>query len=271
MQDIVDLPNGSGESVKPMGWEAVELSPPTPASDMRKPMAPSVPTGKTSATGVKLPEIKGALTMVAQLILESDVRAIQVEENPEGFVQPPIDHVTRTSLAMTIGVSMEDLQEVVDGVNQTFGGDTWSMLILSARTANMLASATVRKQGWDNLESKALKKLEILVDQDKIRTPGDLLAIATAANRANRNPNMQQQVIPAGGTQINIFGDSAVKSDINSGDMGTIKLELSPRVRKQLESKRPDSTEILRNAKMIDATALRQFADDSKEQQDATK
>ena len=187
------------------------------------------------------------------------------EATVDGGVRPRVDHPSRLALANALGVMAEDLEDVVVQVEAAFGDGIWNLLILSGRTELALESKAIRSSRWDHLEALAVSKLVTLVERGAVKNASELLAIAATANRATRHsPNgdnaerggaSQTQ----GGITMNIFGGGNVpKGDLpGAGDLGTIQLSLSSRVKRQLAAPKSDEARVLQDSKMLNAEDLR--------------
>lgn len=147
-----------------------------------------------------------------------------------------------------------------------------------------IEASKMRGFKWDHVEYATLAKLEALVDAGKIQKPGELLMIASTANRAQRRGSGLQEdqmknPIPPGGpnqaVQVNIFGQPVPgqATDLpGAGHVGTVRLSLNQRTIKQLSQERViDSTDYQRlheRAEMLEAkdiTELSKLADEENE------
>lgn len=187
-------------------------------------------------------------------------------------------HPSRLQLASALGVDASELEDIVQQVESTYGENIWEMLILAGRTELALESKAIRVSKWDSLESLAVSKLHSLVMRNAVKSAGELLAIAAAANRAvrhNPQPNASQHEHNSAIT-MNIFsgvaGDGVDNMSNKKGDdpvprgnlpgvgsLGTIQLSLAPRVRKQLTAPKDSVSRVLQDSKMLSADDLREM------------
>lgn len=213
-----------------------------------------------------LKTIQASLSAVATMLLESDVR------NPEmGRTKPSVDSNARLQLAYQMGVEPQDLESIIADVENEFGEGTWSELIIEGRTQLALHSTILRSAKWDKVESIALTKLMTLVEENKIRSAESLLAIASAANRAARTNERNGKNGNSVESTVNLVFNGAQESDmadgknngvtLRAGDLGTITLSLSARVKAQLEREKRETGSLLKTSKMLDAKELRSIAE----------
>lgn len=234
--------------------------------------------GSEGALGLESPRNAAALrkdtgpqglTKVAELILASDARCFG--ENPEDDEESL--KKGRARLAGHLGCRPEDLEEIVAGY-----GAVWAEWVLESRVQMGLDSIALRDATWDNLESAAMKKLLFLVNTNSVRQPMELLAIAKAANTANRGRRGQPSVrtpesLPTGGQSMNIGiglgflpGDPE-KGVLPAGNLGTINLSLNPRIQRQLAKPVDEDKEmrVIDSVEMLDLKAIQKAGDDSQE------
>ena len=135
------------------------------------------------------------------------------------------------SLARKLGTKGELLKEAAEFVNQD--GALW-LKVLAERIKRARAAKVFRDASWERLESLALGRLTALIERNAIRDPGELLAVATAARRAN--DGIQK---PGAGTtvNVNIGGDPMDDSGLPPAG-STVKIDLSPRVAGELVNRR---------------------------------
>lgn len=209
--------------------------------------------------------VASRLSPVAKMILASDAHS-----SKELLVS------SREALARALGVTVGDIEEVVSSVDESNGEGTWNALVVEERTRLALESAPMRANAWDRIESIALSKLGILVEQGRVVKASELLAIATAANRAHRfdgsgssgggkgNQEGNQQMPGVNVFVQQVTGAGSVESgaELQAGNLGTMKLSLSHKIQQQIAKQEPvDSAKVLMNSKMLDAKELRGLAD----------
>lgn len=173
---------------------------------------------------------KIGLSRIASLILQVDARAVAENQNDEDEMLSR----GRKRLAAQLGCRPEDLQEVADSY-----GEQWQQFVLEERVKLGTESTVVRDVSWDRLEASVLRKLLHLVDLDQIGTLPELLAVAKAANQANRGerargPHMGASVIQ----NTNVFVPGNPEAGVlPAGHLGRIQLTLAPRLVKQIEGR----------------------------------
>lgn len=185
-----------------------------------------------SVTQTKLPP----LDRIATLILEIDSHSISKNESEETELR---NH-NRSLLAAQLGCTLEDIAAIVESY-----GDSWQEYILEARLESGMNSTHMRDVTWDKLEAATLNKLMIVIERAGNRlTVAELLAVAKTANTANRGDRSIKgpgQGVGGGPSPLNIQVNSFLGGDpangvLPAGNLGTISLNLSQRVLKQLTS-----------------------------------
>lgn len=227
---------------------------------------PGIQTGAKPSLSASTTGQGAKLSQIGELILMSDA-SIDVT-GPGG---EKLWTESRTRLAASLGCTAEDLEEIASSY-----GDSWMELILNERIRRGTDSIAMRDVSWDRLESAVLKKLLAKVDSNAVREVGELLAIARVANTASRGRgNMGKGNGGAGeGNQINIgfFPGNPQAGVLPAGDLGTIQLSLSSRVRTQLSNAIPEakviegqSSRILDNIEMVDLSSVQSAVKESEE------
>lgn len=207
--------------------------------------AASGPKSSSNAT----PKVK--LSRIAELILASDARSVALR--PEDEAESRLNG--RKRLGAGLGCTAEDLEEIAAEY-----GEEWESIVLEERVRLGIDSVAMRGATWDKLEGAALRKLMTLVETSKVTEPMELLAIAKAANAANRtgraNVTRSDGTPSAGaagaGHMTNITqvafgftpGDPA-NGVLPNGNLGTIQLKLAHRVQKQMEQPTEAETELI--------------------------
>lgn len=125
------------------------------------------------------------------------------------------------------------------------GDEVWEL----HRLQKLLEIERVRMGGfnWDRVEQAALAKMAHLVDTGQVRKLGELLAIASTANRATRRGPTGQPTesgdrgMGGNNVQVNIYGQPTgleTPELPGAGSLGSIQLNLSARTVKQLSEER---------------------------------
>lgn len=178
-------------------------------------------------------------------------------EGEEGWDEPGI-----RSLAKRLKTTVEELRVVMESSDRK----KWEI----RRMEKLVEAEAMRKRGfnWDRLEHSALIKLATLVDTNRVKSVGDLLAIARAANQATRRdtqmPNGQN---PSGGnfTQVNVNfqgGNGDGPNLPGPGNLGTIQLSLSQRTIQQISQGKTIEGEALNlaeGAEMLQAEDIKEL------------
>lgn len=173
------------------------------------------------------------------------------------------------TIAASLDITEDDLITLRDGATKltdTESQDLWLQAILTIKTAARLNQQTVHA-GWDAIEAIALKKAHgaLMATQSN----GDLdqmMRIAGQANKAMRRS--QGEGGKAGGTSIRVnAGTGDIEAELSSGNLGFIRLRVSPAVAAQLQS--PDRVidgkinrpSILKNMEMVSLEDIRSEGD----------
>lgn len=136
-------------------------------------------------------------------------------------------------LAKRLGTHSQLLEEVATSLAED--GSFWND-VLATRIKRVSAAKVFRDASWERLESMAVGKLLQLAERNMIRDPGELLAIASAARRAN-TPNTPGV---GAGTTVNLnFGEGGSEMGDNGLPAAGAKMtiDLSPRVAKSLQER----------------------------------
>lgn len=142
----------------------------------------------------------------------------------------------RADIAKSLGVGIDDVEAMIHavckGVDKKESALIWMKGLVALRTAAMMTQGAIR-QGWDTVEAMAVEKLGNHLA--KMTTNGDadqMLKIATSANKAIRRG------MGEGGDQRN-RGPGGMQAEfgltLKSGELGSIHLQLSPRIREQMQ------------------------------------
>lgn len=149
------------------------------------------------------------------------------------LIQEEAKGTGREGVASALDVSVGDLEELIHGICQKGSLEesltTWAMGVVALKTSALMMRQ-VLEGGWDAVEAMAISKLSQSLT--KMQTDGDpeqMLRIATNANKALRRGKGENPGQPGGGgpTQVNV-------NVLQAGKLGSIKLNLAPRIQKQL-------------------------------------
>lgn len=158
-------------------------------------------------------------------------------------------------LAKRLGTVPEYLAEAAEQLNQQ--GGLWTE-VLQERIKRASASKVFRDSSWERLEALAVNRLIVLAESNMIRDPGELLAVAAQARRANTD-SKQGGHSGVGGTTVNINmnGDS-MDNDTGLPAAGAkMTIDLSPRVANALGQRATKSNERVIDGQMLSAAELR--------------
>jgi hypothetical protein len=171
------------------------------------------------------------------------------------------------TIAKSLGIEPDDLISLRDSTTGKEGEesqDLWLQGILTLKTAARLNQNTVHT-GWDAIEAIALQKAHgaLMATQSN----GDLdqmMRIAATANKAARRS--QGEGMKQGGTNINVNPNTG-DIELQSGDLGFIRLRVSPAVSAQLQN--PDRVidgkvnrpSVLKNMEMVSLDDIRSEGD----------
>lgn len=156
-------------------------------------------------------------------------------------------------LAKRLGTHTQLIEEVASQLDED--GTFWHD-VLGTRIKRVTASQVFRNATWERLESLAVDKLVNLAERNMIRDPGELLAIASAARRANT-----PQGTPTGGTTVNVnFGEGGMNENGLPAAGTKMTIDLSPRIAKALNERSAHTAESgarVIDGEMLSATELR--------------
>ena len=211
---------------------------------------------------------RGELSRIALLILTSDSKSWAPSEAEEAAARLK----GRERLAASLGCRAEDLQEVAD----SYGEQQWAEMVFEERVKLGIDHVSIRDANWDSLEGAALRKLFLLVESNSVSQPMELLAIAKAANSANRGKRAGAPSHQAGNgnmTQINMgFGFQPGDPEngiLPAGNLGTIQLSLSSRVQSQIAApmqRVADGERVIDSVEMLDLKAIQAAGEESEQE-----
>ena len=172
------------------------------------------------------------------------------------------------ALAQKLGTMPDYLAEAAAQLNQE--GELWTA-VLQERIKRASAAKIFRDSSWERLESIAVNRLIVLAETNKIRDPGELLAVASAARRANTDKGPSGV---GGGTTVNVnFGADSMDNDTGLPAAGAkMTIDLSPRVASVLSQRaaqKPEGAGRVIDGEMLSAAELRAALEAQKEQANA--
>jgi hypothetical protein len=174
---------------------------------------------------------------------------------------------TRT-VALGLDVSESDLDALCDSVTGDEGGTkgpTWQNGIAYLKSM-LIGNQQTIAQGWDALEAMTLDSLARKVqDAGMSLKVSEAVSIAQVANKAIRRHSGEGGGGPR--TQVNInrgngFAEEDMSLELRSGNLGSIRLSLSTRVRAQLEQPKTIEVEARQSAgnrEMLDLEETRKL------------
>lgn len=159
-----------------------------------------------------------SISGVAWMILQEEARGVE-----------------RLALQKMLGVDADDIQSLIQ---ETTGKDTWEEAkeswnqgLISLKTSAVL-NKTAIGTSWDAIESMATEKLaRTLADMKTNGSAMDMLEIATRANKAHRRDEGEPG---RGGGQGRGIGMPGIDITLDSGNLGTIRFQLSPKIQQQI-------------------------------------
>lgn len=165
------------------------------------------------------------------------------------LIQEEAAGTSRKEIAQGLGVGESELDGLRDLVTGKEGEESeaiWQQGIIALRVSRMMSDGTLNG-GWDAIEAMAVEKLgRALKDMRGNGSPADMLAIATQANKAIRRRRGEGAGRGMGtGVQIGIGGlnqGQGVDMTLKSGELGVLKLSLSPALQQQLANRTIDVT-----------------------------
>lgn len=206
----------------------------------------SQPAAATKAEVAKAVARTGVSAEFAQLLTQYCATMIAAHS---------LDQVDWRALGKRLGTQPEYLAEAAEQLNRD--GALWTA-VLQDRIKRASASKIFRDSSWERLESLAVNRLIELTEAKMIRDPGELIALASHARRANTDSKPGQG---GGGTTVNINmnGDS-MDNDTGLPAAGAkMTIDLSPRVAGTLGQRATDRSGSNRviDGQMLSATELR--------------
>lgn len=169
------------------------------------------------------------------------------------------------TIAAGLDISESDLDDLCDSVTGGPDGtknELWRNGVAFLKST-LIGNQQTIAQGWDALESMTVEVLAKKVqDAGALLPTKDALAIATIANKAVRRHAGEGQ-----GARVNVgisrptgMGEEDMSLELRSGNLGSIRISLSSRVRAQLEKPVIEgSVNRVEVREMLDLEATRQL------------
>jgi len=133
--------------------------------------------------------------------------------------------------------ALDALADSITGGPGGIGADLWKACVVTIRSISLANQQSIGS-GWDALEAMAVNRLaQFVSDAGTNLSPKDAVAIASMANKAVRRQAGEGG--GAGRTGVSIhaqMGQGAEMAfEVEGGNLGSIRMSLTPRVRAQLE------------------------------------
>jgi hypothetical protein len=226
-----------------------------------------IPTAATAAkegTGTQVSRAQ-AKQELEQMGISKEFTDLITHYCAESHSAYELDQVNWTALAKRLGTQVEYLAEAAAKLNEN--GALW-IAVLQVRIKKAHAAKIFRDNSWQRLESIAVNRLVELAEAKMIRDPGELLAVATQARRANE-AQQKPSAGGSGGNTVNInFGGDPMDSENGLPAAGArMTLDLSPRVASALAKQRSGSESGSRviDGQMLSAQELRNALESQKQ------
>lgn len=152
------------------------------------------------------------------------------------MIQEDAKGISREAIAKGMGVTEGDLRALQDATTGAEGEESdevWAKGVVGLRAVELVNKQNIGS-GWDAIEAIAVDK--IARSLHAMKGPGDIdrmMQLATMANKAIRRgvgEGPGRSGPPAGAVGSGV----GVSIELNSGHLGTIRLNLSPAIHKQL-------------------------------------
>ncbi len=173
---------------------------------------------------------------------------------------------TTKDIAESLGVSAEELDSLRDDTTHLEGEESielWQKGVMTLQTVARLNQITVENT-WDAVEAMAVGKLA--TELQNMKSNGDPMQMLTIAEKANKAIRRGRGEGHTGGVKIDVRPGSGDVT-LRSGELGMIRLNLSPAVKEQLSRTTrvidvsPNRPKVLANAKMLDLSETRKIGD----------
>lgn len=148
-----------------------------------------------------------------------------------------------TAIAKGLEADVAAIDALADSITGGPGGighDLWKACVVTIRSINLANHQSIGA-GWDALEAMAVNRLAQFVDDAGPNlSPKDAVAIASMANKAVRRQAGEGGGAGRSGVSIHAqMGQGAEMAfEVEGGNLGSIRMSLTPRVRAQLEQPR---------------------------------
>lgn len=153
-------------------------------------------------------------------------------------IQEEAQGVSRSMIAKNLKCEESDIIMLIESITGLEGDsalDQWKQGVTAVLTANRMNAMNVGS-GWDAVEAMAVDRLgRALSSMKTFGDPDQMLRIAAQANKAIRRRDGEGQGGGRTTVQVNAGGDG-MNLELQSGHLGTLRLNLSPRVQAQLSN-----------------------------------
>lgn len=159
-------------------------------------------------------------------------------------------------IAASLEVTNMELIQVIEGTTNKAGAEaleSWKEAIITLKTSRRLNETSITP-GWEAIESASVSRLQKYIMTQQNIDPEEMLKYANAANHAIRRSKGEGPGHATRGTgaTVNVGANGEVDVSLRNGDLGFIRLRLSPAIASQIQNpdriidgniNRPGSTE----------------------------
>lgn len=223
----------------------------------------------------------GSMSALAWLLIQHEGQGLsrQVFVEKLGVPAESVDSLVRVTIGIEVRVSDgtdEDAAKALSEAQQE-AETRWSAGVIALKGSALGGEQRIAR-GWDDIEAMAVEKLgNHLANMKTDGAVETILTIAKAANSATRRAKGEGARGSGGNIGVSVvakMGDSGGEVELQSGNLGSITLRLSPKIQEQLA--RPDrvidavankatedrtSTQNLEMLRLKDTRALAEAAD----------
>lgn len=174
------------------------------------------------------------------------------------------------ALATKLQVPVGAVEGALESLNPNERNELWGEIV-ERRVERANANAVFTRVGWEQVESKAVATLERLLTGGLIRDPSELLAITKVANQVNGGQSLggsrgrsneatvNFNIGFNGSSNSNNGEDGEGGDDMNHipGNLGSMKIDLSPRSAQAMQQARQMRDERIIDAERVDVETLR--------------
>lgn len=214
-------------------------------------------------------ESKGAASAsvakaTAKAIVSREFQALLTQYAATAATAYALEDVDWRALGAKLGTHWQHLKEIAEALEQSTDGAFWQEVI-AIRIKRANAAGIFRDASWERLEALAVNRLVELAERNAIRDPGELLAVASAARRANQSTGTSSNANTNTNVNINFGGESMRDEDGNGlPPAGSrISIDLSPRLANSLQQRKappaPRGERVI-DGEMLTANELRDAA-----------